>query len=471
MRAATCLLVVVAACHGGGRSNANGIRLDTVTTSVTAGGAAITLAASVQGAAEAVSWELSGPGALASTKGQTTSYSPPSCATQTSSAIVTATASGASASVTLEIQPAPGANCLTISPDSTEVTIGEGTLTLTANVSASAGEVTWSLYGPGSLSSAKGTSTVYTPPESLVNDTQISVTITASTSSAAMARTLVRITPRWTLNTDGTAGALAFDGTNVWVHVQDRGPRLIKIRASDRTIQGTYPVPAARVAMLVQDAFLWVGYEDGSGGHLVCLQTSDGALVAAAQTGERGPVSLAFDGTSIWFSDASGRIGRLRASDTQPLGTSAATGTALVFDGVSLWAARNDIGALSRIRISDGANLGNLYVGAAIYQPAVDRAGGLWVLNYPYPNPGRTLVHVDGPSGMVLDVSKLPDTPDVALIEGDYLWTIGQDRIRKRRLSDLQIQNTWAVYSAVALVSDGVHMWVSSGYGGYVTRL
>jgi hypothetical protein len=461
---------LIAACQGSvGKTNAHAISLDAVTTTVVAGGPAITLTANVEGAADSVTWQLAGPGVLAKDKGPSTAYSPPACATQAASATVTASAAGANASVTLDIQPAPGANCLSVSPSDAEVTIGDGTVTLTADVRPADAEVTWSVLGPGSLSTTKGSATVYTPPDELANEVPLVVTITASTSSAAVARTQVRVNPRWMLNTNGTAGALAFDGANVWVHVKDRGPRLLKVRASDGTLQGVFPVPAPGLLMLAQGSSLWLAYQtENYKGHIVNMRTSDGAILADTQL-DTPAASLTSDGDSIWFSDWYERIGRVRASDGQFLGYMTATGNPVVYEGDSIWAYKGgDVGALTRIRISDGANLGNLYVGRTIVPPMADGSGRLWLFVTSSTN--YQLLRVSATTGAILDTTTLRESMTPVFFDGDYIWTV-EGPIKKRRLSDLEVVKTYTVNSAAGFVSDGVHVWVSSSYGGFLTRL
>lgn len=478
MRASACLLVFVAACQGGGEKNsAHAISLDAATTSVVAGEAGVPLSATIDGATESVTWQLSGPGALSQTTGRTTIYSPPACVTEAATAIVTASSSGANASVTFVIQPGSGSTCLTISPEGADVTVGEGPVTLTASSPAPMGEITWTLFGPGSLSATKGTSTVYTPPESVAGEEAVAVTIAASASSSAIARTMVRVNPRWSLKTAGAVRKLGFDGENVWAYLDNA--TLLKVRVSDGVAAGTYPFPfGAPYALLVHAGQVWIASAMWSGntptGQVTRVRIDDGAILGTTALGNQAPDSLAFDGRAIWFGSG-GPLGRLSATDGALLEYASTDGQGVVFDGANVWAVRYGLGVLTRLRVSDGANLGNVPADGAAVQP-VAYGPDLWILRNNYDSANkvwqRLFMHVQGTTGMILDVRAISDPWGVveALVEGDYVWTRGQDHVVKRRLSDLDVQKTWVVNGVCSMVFDGVHLWVGS-YNGFVTRL
>ena len=469
----TVLLVAAAACHGGTTSSASGIHLNATTTTVFAGGPGVALTATVAGSNDSVAWSLEGPGALAQRTGSSTTYTPPPCLGQPASAKVTASAAGAAASVTFEIQSTSGAVCLSISPEDAEITIGDGGIQLTANTSGSLGDITWTLLGPGTFSSNTGSSTVYSPPEYLPGDQELSVTVTASASSGAVAHALVRINPRQMFQVGQYPTALAFDGANVWVYVRGNST-LIKLRASDGAVQGSYPFANGSVsAMLVEGETLWVASYGPGNFHdqLTKIRTTDGATIGYFSVGSTQTFSLAFDGNAVWFVDGNDyTVGRVRADDGQWLGATklpvSPGGVAVA--GSEIWVTTPLLQALTHIRSSDAANLGNIYVGGPATDAQADGAGGLWILVQ-----GSTtrIVHMDATTGTVVDSVPLTDHPYKAVVAGDSLWTYDATRFTKRRLPDLQVQRTAVVFNASAAVYDGVHLWVASYGGGYLTRL
>jgi hypothetical protein len=77
------------------------------------------------------------------------------------------------------------------------------------------------------------------------------------------------------------------------------------------------------------------------------------------------PNAVAFDGANIWVTNqVSNTVTKLRASDGANLGTYA-VGTnplALTFDGANIWVANLSSANVTKLRASDGANLGNFTV-------------------------------------------------------------------------------------------------------------
>ena len=95
------------------------------------------------------------------------------------------------------------------------------------------------------------------------------------------------------------------------------------------------------------------------------------------------PFGVAFDGANIWVANfGSGNVTKLRASDGANLGAfgvgSAPFGVA--FDGANIWVANFGSGTVTKLRASDGANLGTFAVGSFPLGVAFDGAN-IWVAN------------------------------------------------------------------------------------------
>jgi len=98
------------------------------------------------------------------------------------------------------------------------------------------------------------------------------------------------------------------------------------------------------------------------------------------KTHKSNPYGLAFDGQNIWSANSEGTVTKLRASDGKDLGTfSFGQGTYpfwLAFDGESMWVA-NGLG-VSKLRVSDGKNLGTFKLKSGGFAVAFD-GNYLWV--------------------------------------------------------------------------------------------
>jgi hypothetical protein len=85
----------------------------------------------------------------------------------------------------------------------------------------------------------------------------------------------------------------------------------------------------------------------------------------------------------MWVSNTgSNNVTKLRASDGANLGTFPA-GSApegLAFDGVNIWLANATTNTVTKLRASDGANLGSFSVGVQPFGVAFDGAN-IWVAN------------------------------------------------------------------------------------------
>jgi Protein of unknown function (DUF3443) len=86
---------------------------------------------------------------------------------------------------------------ITLAPTTGQTLAPGGTLTLTATVTSASSNlgVSWTLSGPGSLSSATANPVTYTAPPSATSNTPVVVTATAAASSTATAYVPITITP------------------------------------------------------------------------------------------------------------------------------------------------------------------------------------------------------------------------------------------------------------------------------------
>jgi len=184
---------------------------------VVAGGSAIHLTATLTNSTAAVSWSLTGHGSLSANTGASVNYIPPAAVSSAEAATITATAGGLSDSVSITVNP--GA-VLSVSPNTTTVIAGRAPATFTAALSMGTASISWSLVGPGTLSTTSGATTTYTPPASVASTSSATVTATAGALSTSATLTIlvpsvqpfITITPATKLVNAGT-GAVQLTAT------------------------------------------------------------------------------------------------------------------------------------------------------------------------------------------------------------------------------------------------------------------
>src|SRR5579863_276295 len=92
------------------------------------------------------------------------------------------------------------------------------------------------------------------------------------------------------------------------------------------------------------------------------------------------PYGLAFDGQSLWTANSGdGTVTKLRTSDGANLGTFTVGGqpNGVVFDGANVWVTVSP-DSVTKLRASDGKSLGSFDVGGAPWWPAFD-GENIWV--------------------------------------------------------------------------------------------
>ncbi len=177
------------------------------------------------------------------------------------------------------------------------------------------------------------------------------------------------------------AYGLAYDGANLWV-TDNADSTVQKVRASDGTTLGTFPVGAGPVGVAFDGSNVWVA--DFGDNTVTELRASDGALQNSISVG-RLPYGIAFDGTNIWVTNSTdGTVTVLLASTGALVNTYAvgASPRGLAFDGTNIWIANANDNTVSKLLASSGALLGTYPAGSTPYGVAFDGTN-IWVVNFP----------------------------------------------------------------------------------------
>ena len=160
------------------------LKVSPSTAAVEIGGASVDFAATLAGSTETISWSLTGPGTISTNTGPTTSYTPPVTG-EAGTATLTATAGDATATATITISVAVPS--LTVTPTTATVSVAGTAVAFSATLANSAEQISWSLVGPGSISSTTGPATSYTPPATGTAGTAtLTATAGALTATAAI---------------------------------------------------------------------------------------------------------------------------------------------------------------------------------------------------------------------------------------------------------------------------------------------
>lgn len=110
---------------------------------------------------------------------------------------------------------------------------------------------------------------------------------------------------------NGGNGPLAFDGANMWITSAACATcpaNILKIRASDQQLLGSFPIGQAPQGVAFDGANIWVAFQGSPppgvasftrAGGVMKLRASDGSQIGVFPAGTS-PKSVAFDGANMW---------------------------------------------------------------------------------------------------------------------------------------------------------------------------
>jgi outer membrane lipoprotein-sorting protein len=235
-----------------------------------------------------------------------------------------------------------------------------------------------------------------------------------------------------------------------------------KVRVSDKTTLGTYPVGDGPIFALFDGSNVWISNRDSH--NVTKLQASDGALLGTFPTGGLSPHWMTFDGSNIWISNSgSNTLAKLRPSDGAVLNTFTTGGSnpsGNAFDGQNIWEVNQASNTVSKIRASDGVTLATIPTGVQPVGVAFDGTN-IWVGNHG----SDTVTKIRASDNAVLGTFPAGDGPYLLTSVGESIWVtnFNSNSVTKLRASDgasLSVTGVGANPSGVAF--DGSHVWVSN---------
>jgi hypothetical protein len=183
------------------------------------------------------------------------------------------------------------------------------------------------------------------------------------------------------------------------------------------------------------------------------------------------PEGLAFDGANIWVANRlSNNVTKLRASDGANLGTFAAGNgpVELAFDGANMWVTNNNGSNVTKLRATDGFGLGTFALGGPPQGVAFDGAN-IWVA---IQSGGVTKLRAS--DGANLGTFAAGTTPRSVAFDGANIWVTNafSNNVTKLRASDGTNLGTFpAGTSPFGIAFDGANIWVANNISNDVTKL
>ena len=179
-----------------------------------------------------------------------------------------------------------------------------------------------------------------------------------------------------------------------------------------------------------------------------------------------GPRGITFDGANIWVTnDGDGTVTKLRASDGTNLGTFSSGGGNpewITFDGANIWVSNTGSSNVTKLRASDGAVLDRFHVRGIPEGTAYDGAN-IWVTSY-YDG---TVTKLRASDGVVLGVYHVGDLYlRGVLFDGISIWVATGDYLVKLDPDDGSLLGrVRAGMCPYALAFDGTKIWATNRCG------
>src|SRR5271166_244832 len=185
---------------------------------------------------------------------------------------------------------------------------------------------------------------------------------------------------------------------------------------------------------------------------------------------ESGPFGVAFDGANIWVANSgSNSVTKLRASDGANLGNfSVGNGPlGIAFDGASIWVTNRGSNSVTKLRTSDGATLGTFGVEFSPFGVAFDGAN-IWVTN------GQSVTKLRGSDGVTLGTFFVGGNTSGIAFDGVNIWIVAAgdfSYVSKLRASDGANLGNFPINAPGGIAFDGANIWVIGGNSNTVNKL
>ena len=187
------------------------------------------------------------------------------------------------------------------------------------------------------------------------------------------------------------------------------------------------------------------------------------------------PLAAAFDGSNIWVANSnSNSVTKIKASDGSNLGEFPVVNfpNAIAFDGSNVWVTNYNNNSVRKLRASDGAQQGTFTVGGFPTGIAFD-GSNVWVANS-IPSNTNNVTKLRASDGANVGTFSISGESRSLVFDGEYVWvtTAGPHEVKKLRASDGGLVATYPLtFEPNLLAFDGSNIWLTSYFGNTVTKL
>ncbi len=267
-------------------------------------------------------------------------------------------------------------------------------------------------------------------------------------------------------------GAVAFDGTHIWV-TNKFDKTVTKLQAGTCQVAATIDTEAGPSDVVAGGGYIWVTNKISN-----TLQKIDPItgvtlnIFEAGPTGSR-PSSLLYGADALWVAnEGSDTVRKFNPHSgavlwTQPVGQ---TPRDLVWDGTSLWVANFGSNTLSRLEGMTGNLIAEIPVGSRPVWLAYDGTH-IWVAN----RAGHAITKLLAAEGEILATFPVGDpSPDALAFDGTDLWVVTMDRhtlLRLHAVEGATLSSLPTGTTPTAMLFDGGNIWVVAEDDGVVQRI
>lgn len=183
------------------------------------------------------------------------------------------------------------------------------------------------------------------------------------------------------------------------------------------------------------------------------------------------PHGVAFDGANIWVTNRNGdTVTKLRASDGANLGTFPVGNFPFgaCFDGANIWVANLGDSTVTKLQASDGAVLDTFFTGGSPLALAFD-GSNIWAVNL-----SGSVTKIRASDCADLGTFPVGNSPQGITFDGTHIWVANtnSDNVEKIRASDGASLGTVPMAGGpTALAFDGINIWVARKDDNSVTKL